>query len=99
MKAQVVSGSEHSDYVETNERVLEKVGECYYVPVSHYELDGLVGQVMQICDIVGDNSQGKALKSQVKHIIRGWLDDHYRILGYQTLRPDEVIDGPDCIEE
>lgn len=54
----------------------------YYVLVSHAELDGLVGRLMQMCDLTGDAKQRKALKDTIKQISRDWLDDLYIDSGY-----------------
>ena len=54
----------------------------YYVPVSHTELDNLVGRLMQMCDLTGDQEQRAALKSTIKQISRDWLDDEYSMNGY-----------------
>lgn len=53
-----------------------------FVLVSHRELDGLVGRLMQICDLTGDVQQRKALKDEIKHRCRNWLDDIYEESGY-----------------
>lgn len=53
-----------------------------YVPISHQELDTLVGRLMQMCDLIGDVSQRDALKSTIKQTVRSWLDDEYSNVGY-----------------
>ena len=53
-----------------------------YVLVSHSELDSLVGRYMQMCDLIGDVEQRKALKDTIKRISRDWLDDLYEESGY-----------------
>lgn len=55
---------------------------AYYVAVSHQELDYLIGRLMQICDLTGDLEQRTALKSEIKHRSRDWLDDLYSESGY-----------------
>lgn len=58
-------------------------GETYYaVLVSHQELDNLVGRLMQMCDLTGDQEQRKALKDTIKRTSRDWLDDLYEQSGY-----------------
>lgn len=54
----------------------------YYVLVSHQEFDSLVGRYMQMCDLIGDIEQRKALKDTIKRIGRDWLDDLYQESGY-----------------
>lgn len=54
----------------------------FFVLVSHRELDGLVGRLMQICDLTGDIQQRKALKDEIKHRCRDWLDGIYEESGY-----------------
>lgn len=69
-------------------------GEKYYaVCVSHQELDGLVGRLMQICDLTGDLKQRTALKSTIKQISRDWLDNLYEDAGYErfTGKHEEVV--------
>lgn len=63
-----------------------------YVLVSHAELDSLVGRYMQMCDLIGDVEQRKALKDTIKQISRTWLDDLYEQSGYDkyTGKLDEV---------
>ena len=67
-------------------------GDYFYtaVPVSHKELDDLIGRLMQMCDLIGDVQQRKALKDTIKRITREWLDSRYENLGYdrwQGTRP------------
>lgn len=54
----------------------------YFVPISHRELDILVGRLMQMCDLTGDQEQRKALKDTIKSITRDWLDSEYEMNGY-----------------
>lgn len=59
-------------------------GEKYYaVAISHYELDTLVGRLMQMCDLTGDLEQRSALKSTIKQVSREWLDNLYEDAGYE----------------
>lgn len=53
-----------------------------FVLISHREMDSLVGRLMQICDLTGDVEQRKALKDEIKHRCRDWLDDMYEQSGY-----------------
>ncbi len=53
-----------------------------YVTVSHSELDGLVGRMMQMCDLIGDPQQRKALKDTIKRNCRDWMNDQYESAGY-----------------
>lgn len=53
-----------------------------FVPISHRELDTLVGRLMQMCDLIGDVEQRSALKSTIKQITRDWLDNEYENRGY-----------------
>lgn len=66
------------------------------VTVSHIELGNLVGRLMQMCDLIGDVEQRNALKSTIKQISREWLDENYRIAGYDKHEVNsvvEVLDG------
>lgn len=64
-------------------RVMEENGPSgYFVAVSHRELDTLIGRYMQMCDLIGDVEQRKALKDTIKSISREWLDDRYTQSGY-----------------
>ena len=54
----------------------------YYALISHQELDGLVGRLMQMCDLMGDQEQRQALKSEIKQRCREWLDSEYEMAGY-----------------
>jgi hypothetical protein len=54
----------------------------YYVLVSHEEMDTLVGRLMQMCDLIGDVAQRKALKDTIKRTNREWLDSLYEESGY-----------------
>lgn len=54
----------------------------YWVAISHKELDHLVGNLMQLIDIVGNPEQSRALKDEIKHRCRNWLDDYYSMAGY-----------------
>ena len=53
------------------------------VVISHNEMDGLVGRLMSLCDLTGDVEQRTALKQEVKHRCRDWLDDLYEQSGYE----------------
>jgi hypothetical protein len=73
--------------VEAKEQVkygfpLIKFNEGFSVPISHVELDTLVGRLMQVCDLTGDMEQRRALKSELKHRCRSWLNDIYQEAGY-----------------
>ena len=75
-------------------RVLVDADGAYYVPISHQELDNLVGRLMQMCDLTGDQEQRVALKSTIKQITRDWLDDEYKMNGYDKwdgAREDAII--------
>lgn len=63
----------------------------YYVLISHAELDGLVGRLMQMCDLTGDLEQRKALKDTIKKTSRDWLDDVYSDSGYEKYTG--LVDG------
>lgn len=64
------------------QRQLVKVGETYYTLISHEEIDGLIGTLMQMCDLMGDVEQRNALKSEIKQRTRRWMDDQYWCSGY-----------------
>ena len=53
-----------------------------YVTTSHRELDSLIGRLMQMCDLIGDLEQRKALKDTIKQICRDWMNDNYESAGY-----------------
>lgn len=61
---------------------LVKIENSYFVPVSHQELDNLIGRLMQMCDLMSDPEQRKALKDEIKQRTRAWLDDTYSSYGY-----------------
>lgn len=71
-------------------------GHICAVTVSHKELDGLVGRLMQMCDLIGDREQRNALKSTIKQISREWLDNLYEESGYD--RFTGIKDGVQAIE-
>lgn len=52
------------------------------VPISHQQVNSLIGQLMQMCDLIGDVEQRKALKDTIKRITRDWLDAEYTDAGY-----------------
>lgn len=70
----------------TYQPIVENDG--YYVLVSHKELDGLIGRLMQMLELNGDVEQRNALKQETKWRCRDWLDDIYRESGY-----DQQVDG------
>ncbi len=53
------------------------------VPVNHNEVDGLIGQLMQMCDLTGDPVQRKALKDSIKRICREWMNSELASAGYE----------------
>lgn len=57
-------------------------GTVLSVPINHRQLDSLVGRLMQMCDLIGDVAQRKALKDTIKQISRDWLDTEYEDAGY-----------------
>ena len=57
-----------------------------YTLISHKELDSLIGQLMQMCDLTGDIEQRKALKDTMKRICRRWLDNIYAASGYDKFK-------------
>lgn len=68
--------------VHTNNGSLPDGVKSMYVLTSHEELDSLVGRLMQMCDLIGDVEQRKALKDTIKQISREWLDNLYEESGY-----------------
>jgi len=54
----------------------------YFVPVSHLELDSLIGRLCQLFELNGDVEQRNALKSETKQRCRDWLDAQYIESGY-----------------
>lgn len=71
----------------------------YWVAISHQELDSLVGTLMQLLDIVGNPDQSRALKDEVKHRCRNWLDDHYDMAGYDKWQGVTDRANPVVIED
>lgn len=67
---------------ERDYKPLVKNNEGYFVIISHRELDGLIGRLMQMCDLTGDQEQRFALKSTIKQMSRDWLDNIYEESGY-----------------
>lgn len=65
-----------------NRRLVGEEKGAVYVPVSHEEIGNLIGRLMQMCDLLGDVEQRRALKSTIKQITREWLDSEYDLLGY-----------------
>jgi len=55
----------------------------FAVFVAHDDLDSLIGRLMQMCDLIGDQEQRKALKDTIKGISREWLDGIYSDSGYE----------------
>jgi hypothetical protein len=83
--------------VSTNNGDLPEGVSSVFVLVSHQELDTLVGRLMQLCDLTGDTEQRKALKDEIKHRSRDWLDDLYEQSGYDKwsgVQPGaQVVEG------
>lgn len=52
------------------------------VPINHQDMDYLIGRLMQMCDLIGDAEQRKALKDTIKQHCRNWLDEEYANHGY-----------------
>ncbi len=52
------------------------------VPINHKQLNSLIGRLMQMCDLIGDNTQRKALQDTIKQICRDWMDAEYEDAGY-----------------
>lgn len=57
----------------------------YYVMVSHRELDDLIGRMMMMFELNGDVEQRNALKQEFKWRARAWLDDIYKMSGYESI--------------
>lgn len=53
-----------------------------YVMVSHRELDELIARLMHLAELNGDKEHRDAVKGELKHRTRKWLDDLYRSSGY-----------------
>lgn len=52
------------------------------VPINHGQLNSLIGRLMQMCDLIGDTKQRKALQDTIKEICRDWMDAEYVDAGY-----------------
>lgn len=61
---------------------LVKINSGVYVPVSHEELNPLIGRLMQLAELTGDREQREALKAELKYRCRDWLNDLYSVAGY-----------------
>lgn len=61
-----------------------------FVPVSHGELDDLIGRLMQMFELNGDVEQRNALKQETKWRCREWLDSQYENSGYTNYRTVEA---------
>ena len=71
----------------------------YFVAISHRELGNLVGNLMGLIDIVGNPEQSRALKDEIKHRCRNWLDDHYEMAGYDKWQGVTDRANPVVIED
>jgi hypothetical protein len=54
-----------------------------YVMVSHGELDNLIAKLMHLAELDSDKEHREALKGEIKHRVRGWLDELYYESGYR----------------
>ena len=81
---QIRSGEQPSGYtIRARKEHLVKIHGTYYCLVSHEEIGDLIGNLMQLCDLMGDTEQRKAFKSEIKHRTRQWLDDRYWLGGFE----------------
>lgn len=60
----------------------DSVATVLSVPINHKQLNSLIGRLMQMCDLIGDNTQRKALQDTIKQICRDWMDAEYEDAGY-----------------
>jgi len=66
------------------------------VTVNHKDLDGLIGRLMQMCELTGDVEQRRALKDEIKLRSREWLDSLYKTSGYGSI--DGVTPSAEVLE-
>jgi len=57
-----------------------------YVPISHAELDNLLGSLLHLMDLNSDTQFREAMKSEIKQRTRQWLDNEYSSIGYRNYR-------------
>lgn len=62
-----------------------------FVAIHHGHLDNLVGSVMAVLDMNGDTVQRDAQKSEIKMRIRDWLNEQYRLCGYEEYKSKEGL--------
>lgn len=60
----------------------DSVATVLSVPVNHKQLNSLIGRLMQMCELIGDTEQRKALKDTIKQHCRDWMDSEYEDAGY-----------------
>lgn len=61
-----------------------------YVPISHAELDNLLGSLLHLMDLNSDIQYREAMKQEIKQRARQWLDSEYSNLGYRNY---SYVDG------
>lgn len=69
-----------------------------YVMISHEELNNLVAKLMHIAELDSDKEHREALKGELKHQVRNWLDEQYREAGYENYAVTEgatIVDVPE----
>lgn len=66
-----------------------------YVMVSHQELDDLIARLMHLAELDSDKEHRDALKGELKHISRSWLDNLYSESGYKLY---DYIPGAQIVE-
>lgn len=65
-----------------------------YVMVSHQELDDLIARLMHLAELDSDKEHRTALKGEIKHRTRNWLDQLYENSGYVNHR---LVEGATVI--
>ena len=55
-----------------------------YVPISHGEVDHLLGSLLHLMDLNSDVQFREAMKSEIKQRVRQWLDNEYSDIGYRN---------------
>ena len=66
-----------------------------YVMISHKELDNLIATLMHLAELDSDKEHREAIKGEIKHRVRNWLDNEYRDAGYENY---DVVPGATIVD-
>lgn len=61
---------------------------AYYVMISHKELDNLIAPLMHLAELDSDKEHREAMKQELKHIARNWLNEQYEFSGFSNYSPE-----------